>query len=310
MRPHRLATLLVLLAACGRDGSGPPTELPPLDAVGAAVRAHFQNEFGIDIPRPAIFAASTCSGASYLTSVAYLPASSASERTIHVLFTTPDGSEVTTSYDGVAPYTRIVGTPPVGTYKVLTLVLTYPETVTSAQLPALEAAQATINQQYRDFSQSKGYAAPLVQLEFTNVLVPAAQVADPRVLDAVAPVLAAEGVVAGAYDIIAVINIDPAQPEGGFATTGVEVPRPFVYMGNFGQWDAPLTPAQWQSVANASYHHEIGHHWGWLHGWSPVCGSSSAYTPFITEPLLYGWEDTDGDRIPEIVDPTPYGRVP
>lgn len=306
----RLAGLLVMLAACGTDASGPSTELPPLDAVGAAVRALYQREFRIDIPRPAIFAASPCSSAPYLTTVAYLPASTASERTIYLMHTTPDGREVTTSDDGVAPQTRTVRTPPVGTYKVLTVVLTYPETVTSAELPALEAAQATVNQQHRDFAQSRGYAAPLVQFAFTNVLIPGVQVADPRSLDAVAPVLADEGVVAGAYDIIAVINVDPAQPEGGFASSGVEVARPFVYMGNFGQWDTRLTPAQLLSVANASYHHEIGHHWGWFHGWSPVCGSSSAYTPFITEPLLYGWEDTDGDGIPEIVDPTPYGRMP
>lgn len=308
MRIH-VAGLLVMLAACS-DGAGPPTELPPLDAVGTAVRALYQREFGIDIPRPAIFSASTCAGIVYLTTVAYLPAGTASERTLYVMHTTLDGVDVSTSYDGVEPFTRTVRTPPVGTYKVLTVVLTYPETVTSAELPALEAAQATINQQHRDFAQSRGYAAPLVQFAFTNVLIPGVQVADPRSLDAVAPVIAGEGVVVDDYDIIAVINIDPAQSEGGFASGGFAGSRPFVYMGNFGLWDARLTLAQWQSVANASYHHEIGHHWGWGHGWSPVCGRSSAYTPFITEPVLYGWEDTDGDRIPEIVDPTPYGRSP
>jgi hypothetical protein len=31
--------------------------------------------------------------------------------------------------------------------------------------------------------------------------------------------------------------------------------------------------------------------------------------PFITSPILFGWEDVDGDGVPEILDDTPYGRA-
>lgn len=34
----------------------------------------------------------------------------------------------------------------------------------------------------------------------------------------------------------------------------------------------------------------------------------AAYGPFIAPPVLFGWEDVDGDRVPEILDSTPYGR--
>ena len=32
------------------------------------------------------------------------------------------------------------------------------------------------------------------------------------------------------------------------------------------------------------------------------------FEPFISAPILFGWEDVDGDGIPEILDDTPYGR--
>ena len=33
------------------------------------------------------------------------------------------------------------------------------------------------------------------------------------------------------------------------------------------------------------------------------------YEPFIIPPVLFGWEDLDGDRVPEISSKTPYGRA-
>ena len=80
-------------------------------------------------------------------------------------------------------------------------------------------------------------------------------------------------------------------------------------MGNYGRWAAPLSERQWTSVARAVYHHEVAHYWGWEHGWSPSCGATRlGFEPFIASPVLFGWEDVDGDGVPEIVDDTPYGR--
>ena len=34
-----------------------------------------------------------------------------------------------------------------------------------------------------------------------------------------------------------------------------------------------------------------------------------AVARFIAPPILFGWEDVDGDGVPEILDSTPYGRA-
>jgi hypothetical protein len=50
-------------------------------------------------------------------------------------------------------------------------------------------------------------------------------------------------------------------------------------------------------------------YWGWETHWTPTCGGTRlGHEPFITSPILLGWEDVDGDGIPEILDDTPYGR--
>ena len=112
------------------------------------------------------------------------------------------------------------------------------------------------------------------------------------------------GFAPASYQFIVSINLDPARSEGGFAGAAG-----FVYMGNFGRWSRPLTAAEWVNVANAVYHHEVAHHWGWpgSHDWAPQCNGQSVYRPFIVPPILFGWEDVDGDGVPEILDATPYG---
>jgi hypothetical protein len=61
-------------------------------------------------------------------------------------------------------------------------------------------------------------------------------------------------------------------------------------------------------VASTAYHHEIAHHWGWpsTHDWAGSCGGSKQeYAPFIAPPVLFGWEDLDGDHVPEILNKNP-----
>ena len=305
--------VLLVLSACGGDPTGsPPKGLPPLDAVAARVRDTYQSEFGASVPRPAIFSdplANNCLGVGYLTTVAYLPGAAPGTRRMHVMHLSRDGTSFATTHEGSSAYLWIVQVPPAGTFKVLTLVLEWPTRFTSAELPLLIEAQRVINQQHADFAVNKGYASPVVRFEFTNVTLPGPDVSDPREREFVIEALSAQGVDTAGVDFLAVINIDPARSEGGFASPSTYRPW-FVYMGNYGEFTATVTASQVQNIANATYHHEIGHHWGWAHGWTPTCGDYRPFDPFITAPVLFGWEDTDLDGKPEILDPTPYGRQP
>ncbi|HSA55402.1 MAG TPA: hypothetical protein VLE53_06835 [Gemmatimonadaceae bacterium] len=302
---------LLILAACGSDPTGtPPKGLPPLDPVATRVRHAYQGEFNVSVPQPAIFndpLANNCSGVGYLTTVAYLPGATPGARRMHVMHMSRDGTGFATTHEGSSAYMKIVQVPPAGTFKVLTVVLEWPTRFTSAELPHLVEAQRVINQQHADFAASRGYASPIVRFEFTNVMLARPDVADPRERDAVIEDLSVQGVDTAGVDFLAVVNIDPARPEGGFASPSTYRPW-FAYMGNFGTFTSIVTASQVQSIANATYHHEIAHHWGWAHSWTPTCGTYRPFTPFITAPALFGWEDNDRDGTPEILDPTPYGR--
>jgi hypothetical protein len=70
-----------------------------------------------------------------------------------------------------------------------------------------------------------------------------------------------------------------------------------------------LDQKDWQSIARTAYHHEMAHLWGWEHEWSVACTRAADRSrPFLADPVLFGWEDVDGDGVPEILDATPYGR--
>lgn len=289
-----------LTGACSSD---PASSLPD-EPEPESVSSRYLTEFGVLVPHPVVHA---CPGASYRTTVAYLPTGFPQTRMMYVMHLTLDGSDLATSRDGNSRYFRQVNTPPAGTFRVLTAVLLWPQTFTSAELPLLEAAQAVINQQHADFATSRGYAAPIVRFEFTNVTVPGPDAYAPKHPVLMLQLLAGQGVDTSGYDFFAVINIDPSRTEGGFV--GLAESRPYpIYMGNYGVFTQRLTAAQVENVANAVYHHEVGHHWGWAHDWLSSCGSPAPFAPFITAPVLYGWEDTDGDGIPEILDSSPYDR--
>jgi hypothetical protein len=316
-----IASTLLCSAACGEGPTGlsrnkpstPGSNLPPLGPVASAVKDAFQREFGESIPRPTIFndtLATTCTGKSHLMTVAYLPAASTTQRRIYSMYMTHDGASVIEPYDGQARYGgEVIDVIPAGTFRVLTVLLTYPQTLTANALPAWRQAQAVINDQHAAFAHSRGYPAPIVQFVFTNSTVAGAEVADPYSVSGIRAALEPTGMSTSGYDFVVVINLAPGMAEGGFATVGDASPH-FVYIGNLGRWAAAPTSEQLAMVAGSAYHHEIGHHWGWQHDWTPTCGDYVPFAPFITGPILFGWEDTDGDGVPEILDATPYGRVP
>jgi hypothetical protein len=300
-------SLVCLLTACGGSPTHPTPPAssggPPAPTVQAAVSQAYQREFGLSIPSPAIFndpRSQNCLGAGHLTTTAYLRTGSRTAL-LHFLYMSRDAGAVIRR----DPPSSVVA--PAGTFRALVVVTQHPETVGVDSLMLLEAGQRQINEDHAAFARAKGFPGPIVSFESTNVTVAPSEIADPRSRAAVLAAAGHEGLRSSGYDFIVSLNIDPMRSEGGFATPG----DGFVYVGNYAVWRTTLGSNDWMRIAATAYHHEVAHHWGWpaTHDWSPSCsGTDLAFRPLIAAPVLFGWEDVDGDGIPEILDETPYGR--
>jgi hypothetical protein len=191
---------------------------------------------------------------------------------------------------------------PTGLQRVLLLIVDYEDTDIRIRLDQWKAAQDSVNGEHRSLARALGYDAPLVQFDNTNVLVARDSTGDPAKPDSVYATLRRLGYDPDAYDIVVSLGMTSTFREGwAFGR--------FTFVTCF--WcPAPgytqLSRAILDKLAWAVYHHEIGHLWGWEHGW----GGGPEGTRIITDPRLFGWTDTDGDGVPEVIDPTPYGIAP
>ena len=223
-----------------------PTGLPALTELETAVKEAYEREFGLQIPRPAIYndpRSVDCNGQGHLTTTAYL-----GQRRL-VMYLSRDGASVTFKEDERVTF------PPAGTFRVLAVVVDYPAT-TRGRLALWEAAQAGINRHHAEFASRQGHGSPIVVFENTNVVIGASQIRDPQSDSDVISAVERQGISAQRFDIILSINIRPDALEGGFASGA------FVYVGNYNGWQAPLTGPDMDDIAATAYHHEAGHIWG------------------------------------------------
>jgi hypothetical protein len=279
----------------------PPPGSPGLTTIEAAVKAAYQREFGQTMEHPAIYnnpQAVDCRGEGHLTTTAYLRTGTTT--TLLSMYMSRDATTVTRESRSQ------VLLPPAGTIRVLVVLVQYPQTVSVGALALWEAAQNQINEDHAAFAKSRGYA-PIVVFENTNIMIDSAQVANPRRPGSIRAAAERRGVSTANYQIVMAIDINPQENVGGFS---LPLERS-VYVGNYSSWKTPLGAQKWEMIARTAYHHEIAHHWGWpdTHDWAGSCGGNKPeYAPFIAPPMLFGWEDLDGDHVPEILSKTPYGR--
>jgi len=300
-RRAKLVSVLLMIqpgALLGQPRSAP---IPP--PIEAAVKAAYQREFGETIEYPAIYNNPNpvdCRGQKHppFTTTAYLRKDGAT--TLLTMYISEDGV--------VQHKTRSEPPlPPVGKIRVLCVLVRYPETVGADALPLWEKAQQQINEDHTAFAKSRGYKAPIVVFDNTNIVVDPAEIDNPHSPASVRAAARHRGVSVADYQIIMAIDINPNAAAGGLSI----LTEKSVYMGNFTHWKSPLDLQMWMRVAAAAYHHEIAHHWGWpgTHDWDITCGSSTReFEPFIVPPVLFGWENLHGDHVPEILSATPYGR--
>jgi len=188
---------------------------------------------------------------------------------------------------------------PKGEIKVLCIIIDYPVLQLDTNIKLWENAQNLINDEHLMLSEYPG-TEPIVQFSNTNLLVPAADL-PVKDFDSILTYLDQNLINRNRFDVLALVDLDVQNPSGGFAV----VKKPYVKIGWFYDMceDCPLDQKTFKGIANAVYHHEIGHLWGWEHGWS----DADTLNHFITEPALFGWTDSDFDGIPEILDSSPYG---
>lgn len=288
----------------------------------------YQREFDLDIPNPAtgpwplgfifsrrctqdfgynedlgVEAGTVIEGLGHWTTTAYLPTGVVGQRHLYVMHLNLCGTELKATIDDNTRYDRLVMPIPAGSFSVLTVVLTYPEATDSNTITYLRTAQNAINQEHEAYASDRGYTSPLVEFRFTNETVDGSRLSftedTPRAT--VVRNLRRERIDVDDYDFLVVVNPDPEGTEGGKAYTDTLAPY-YIYVNTR---TTLLTQADLTATAVTAYHHELGHHWGWEHDWS--CMNDG---PFTTNPVLFGWTDTDGDGVPEIIDPTPYGTAP
>jgi hypothetical protein len=268
--------------------------------VEPAIRDAYRQAFGETIPNPAIFnddRSVDCSQNGHATTTAYLKSSDKRSMLLQ-MYLSRDGTRITRQ-------SRSEVFTPAGTFRNLVVIVAYGATVNANSLTMFEDAQKQINEDHAAFARSRGYAAPLVVFENTNLLVAPNEIGDPHKPRDVRSAASRKGLSPERFDFVIVIDPNPAQSAGGLSMPGGDI-----YVGNYSHWTTPLRAQDWMKIAWTTFHHEVAHQWGWVHDWSPTCGGTKlGFEPFIAAPVLFGWEDVDGDRVPEIIDQTPYGRA-
>ena len=305
--PFAFVVLLTLSSALLAQVPSIP-QPPPRDSrsksIEAAVKAAYRREFGQTIEHPAIYnnpQALNCRGEGHLTTTAYLRTGMTT--TLLTMYMSRDGTTVTHR----AQLQVIL--PSAGTIRVLVVIVRYPETVAAGALALWEDAQKQINADHAAFARSRGYNAPIVVFDNTNLIIEPAQIDDPHNPASVRAAANRRGVSTVDYPIIMAIDINPQSSAGGLSINSERS----IYVGNYSSWKTPLSAQQWKWVAATAYHHEMAHHWGWpgTHDWAGSCGGyKPEYAPFIAPPVLFGWEDLRGDHVPEILNRTPPGPRP
>ena len=100
---------------------------------------------------------------------------------------------------------------------------------------------------------------------------------------------------------------DLMEPGGGFALNGCGADSK---MGVINVWSSVTSPGNLQGGLVMDFNHELSHLFGMMDDWpykQGVPGPDGTFDGDWIPYVMFGWTDTDGDGVPEIIDPTPYG---
>jgi hypothetical protein len=149
---------------------------------------------------------------------------------------------------------------PASIHKTLTVVVDHGNTnIPDLMDTLLVDVQNQINADHWEHAAEVGLADPIVGFDYTNLLVSANEFAnpmqDPKIPARVYELLVSKGFVLEDWDLIVVMDLDPANQSGGFAFFG----GTWAYIGYFFEQDpgfVTLTENVLTSIARGLYHHD------------------------------------------------------
>lgn len=283
-----LVIFLLFITGCKEEDNFPPSQ-------GDAIKA-FKNHFGLTIEyAPIVFNELK----NLYTSVVYVD-----DYAYRIYFYHPEGR---------AEALRTSPVFPTGKQKVLCVVLLSEslfQHVDSIKI-LWERAQLSIMKDHDNYAQTVGLTTPIVVFDNQNLYLPQDEFPthDQKPLNSPFIEYANQkNINLLDYAILVRLDLDVESPGGGVGhyfnyvskSIGVVIVN-WIYHDN-----QDLSQVNFDGLAYAVYHHEVGHSWGWEHEWSGI--EYQWKETFITDTALFGWTDLDGDGIVEIIDQTPYGK--
>jgi hypothetical protein len=121
-----------------------------------------------------------------------------------------------------------------------------------------------------------------------------------------------------AYDFVMEIDLDANGTYGSHNSPGLMEPGGGLALNACGTgksgviniWSSITDARELQGGLTMDFNHELSHMFGMMDDWpyrqgvaGPDGGPIDDWIPYV----MFGWTDTDGDGVREIVDPTPYG---
>jgi hypothetical protein len=210
---------------------------------------------------------------------------------------------------------------PSGTYRILVLFVDYGNTgaAKDAALAKVPVVVQWLNGLYAKFAKNQGFSAPLMRVEADAAFLSAPPI--PGELLNASQIRAITGKNIDDYDIRMQIDLDKngsfaaknfpglLSPGGGLALQGCGVDEKY---GDINIWSSSPESVGPLGGLTMDFNHELSHLFGMMDDWpfnNQVIGPEGANANDWIPYTMFGWTDTDGDGIPEIIDPTPYGTA-
>jgi hypothetical protein len=204
---------------------------------------------------------------------------------------------------------------PAGTIRLLAVIVDYgntglnPADVDTALRSGLEAAR----KRWVDYSRQLGISEPILNVELTTFVYGAPSQPGQYVTP---DEMRARGLNPSSFDLLAEIDLDKNNSvTGQYEGVGVSLGdgcRPGGSRRTNLAFNVTNRKLMQSAMPRSVFEHELMHSLGWMHWWpnKAADGLSFAQSGEGWEPsLMFGWTDTDGDGIIEILDPTPYGLI-